>query len=115
MIDLLATLLLLGSTDPTDIFDMLDTDGGGEISVDEFCDQILKCVTSDRPMELERIMKLCKDLPRMRDAINMKVLKKNHLDLIAEEVAVKTIEFMQNPKAAAIAKHKKDKRDAKQK
>ena len=49
---------ILGDADPTTIFEMLDTDGGGEISVDEFCEQILKCITSDVPMEVERIMKL---------------------------------------------------------
>lgn len=62
-------LELLGSADPLEIFDMLDTDGGGEISVDEFCENILKAVTSDRPMELERIMKLVKGVPKLSDEI----------------------------------------------
>lgn len=55
-------------------------------------------------------MKLCKDLPRMRDSINLKVLKKENMDMVAEECAVKTIECMQDPKIGALAKHKRDKR-----
>ncbi len=54
---------LLGNVNPKDIFLMLDTDGGGEITVDEFCEAMVKCVESDKPMELTRILKLTKPLP----------------------------------------------------
>ncbi|CAD7937891.1 unnamed protein product [Amoebophrya sp. A25] len=57
---------IMGSDDPIELFEMLDVDGGGEVSIDEFCEQILKTVTSDRPIELERIMKLVRDLPLMK-------------------------------------------------
>ncbi len=53
----------MGSDDAVEIFEMLDIDGGGGVSIDEFCEQIMKSVTSDRPIELERILKLVKDVP----------------------------------------------------
>merc|ERR1719487_726587 len=40
-----------------DVFDMLDTDGGGSVGIDEFIDGIMKIVCSDRPVELLRIQK----------------------------------------------------------
>jgi hypothetical protein len=54
-----------GSEDPFEIFEMLDIDGGGDVSIDEFCEQIMKSVTSNRPIELERILKLVKGLPQL--------------------------------------------------
>ncbi|CAD7955155.1 unnamed protein product [Amoebophrya sp. A120] len=57
---------IMGSDDPLELFEMLDTDGGGEVSIEEFCDQILKTVTSNRPIELERILKLVKEVPQMK-------------------------------------------------
>lgn len=36
------------------------------MSIDEFCEQILKTVTSDRPIELERILKLVREVPQMK-------------------------------------------------
>ncbi|CAD7948948.1 unnamed protein product [Amoebophrya sp. A120] len=57
---------IMGTVDPESLFEMLDTDGGGKISIDEFCTQIVKCVTSARPIELERILKLVRDVPVIR-------------------------------------------------
>merc|ERR1712072_934725 len=40
-----------------DVFDMLDTDGSGSVTIDEFIDGIIKIVCSERPVELLRIQK----------------------------------------------------------
>ena len=31
---------IMGSDDPMEIFEMLDVDGGGGVSIDEFCEQV---------------------------------------------------------------------------
>merc|ERR1719217_1385579 len=40
-----------------DIFDLSDTDGSGEISIDEFCDGLTRMHTSDQPVEFIRLRK----------------------------------------------------------
>jgi len=43
--------------DMVELFEMLDIDGSGHIKIDEFCDQLVKLVTSDTPVENIRVMK----------------------------------------------------------
>mmetsp|Transcript_20219 Transcript_20219/g.51028 ORF Transcript_20219/g.51028 Transcript_20219/m.51028 type:complete len:493 (+) Transcript_20219:984-2462(+) len=57
---------LMGTVDPVALFEMLDVDGGGKISIEEFCTQIVKTVSSTRPIELERILKLTHDIPSLK-------------------------------------------------
>jgi hypothetical protein len=58
-----------------EIFDMLDVDGGGEVSIDEFCEQIVKSVTCDRPIELTRILKLVRGVPNLQEGVAKEVAR----------------------------------------
>jgi len=49
-------------SDVDEIFQMLDYDGSGAIAIDEFVDGLMKCQAENKPMELIRIMKQCKDI-----------------------------------------------------
>eukprot|EP00931_Biecheleriopsis_adriatica_P007427 TRINITY_DN10870_c1_g1_i3.p1 TRINITY_DN10870_c1_g1~~TRINITY_DN10870_c1_g1_i3.p1 ORF type:complete len:650 (+),score=108.41 TRINITY_DN10870_c1_g1_i3:128-2077(+) len=53
---------IAGTDDIDGLFDMLDYDGGGSLSTDEFCEGVMRASTSDKPMELIRVMKQCGDI-----------------------------------------------------
>merc|ERR550537_1142993 len=53
--------------DMVELFEMLDIDGSGHIKIDEFCDQLVKIVTSDTPVENIRMMK---QLALLRHEVN---------------------------------------------
>eukprot|EP00440_Ansanella_granifera_P038386 gb/GFBE01041649.1/.p1 GENE.gb/GFBE01041649.1/~~gb/GFBE01041649.1/.p1 ORF type:complete len:647 (+),score=157.18 gb/GFBE01041649.1/:2-1942(+) len=53
---------IAGTDDIEGLFDMLDYDGGGSLSTDEFCEGVMRASTSDQPMELLRVMKQCGDI-----------------------------------------------------
>jgi len=53
--------------DMVELFEMLDIDGSGHIKIDEFCDQLVKLVTSDTPVENIRVMK---QLALLRHEVN---------------------------------------------
>lgn len=48
---------LFDTDDLVELFEILDADGGGSVSVDEFCDQMIKLATTTLPMEQVRMMK----------------------------------------------------------
>lgn len=61
---------IAGTDDLTELFDLLDYDGGGTVGVKEFCDGVLK-TTEGQPgaLELSRLVKQCTDiLKNTRDA-----------------------------------------------
>lgn len=60
---------LMGTVDSVALFEMLDVDGGGKISIEEFCTQIVKTVSSTPPIELERILKLAHDIPSLKATV----------------------------------------------
>eukprot|EP00931_Biecheleriopsis_adriatica_P000311 TRINITY_DN10032_c0_g1_i1.p1 TRINITY_DN10032_c0_g1~~TRINITY_DN10032_c0_g1_i1.p1 ORF type:complete len:704 (+),score=134.05 TRINITY_DN10032_c0_g1_i1:44-2155(+) len=53
---------LAGTEDLKGLFEMMDYDGGGTLATDEFCEGIFKAGKSDKPMEIERLMKQCSDI-----------------------------------------------------
>ena len=48
---------MFDTEDIVELFEILDTDGGGSVSVDEFCDEMVKLATSKLPMEEVRMLK----------------------------------------------------------
>merc|ERR1711904_425617 len=48
---------LFDTEDIVELFEILDTDGGGSVSVDGFCDEMVKLATSKLPMEEVRMLK----------------------------------------------------------
>eukprot|EP00913_Durusdinium_trenchii_P005325 g4970.t1 len=44
---------------------MLDYDGGGSLDTSEFCEGVLKASTSEKPLELTRLVKQCSDILRL--------------------------------------------------
>jgi len=55
----------LNSESLAELWEILDTDLSGQVSIDEFCDGIMKLHLSSQPLEFTRIMK---QISRMRDA-----------------------------------------------
>eukprot|EP00435_Cladocopium_sp_Y103_P058097 s271_g20.t1 len=53
---------IAGTEDIPTLFEMLDYDGGGTLETDEFCEGIFKASTSTKPLELDRLMKQCRDI-----------------------------------------------------
>ncbi|CAE8670299.1 unnamed protein product [Polarella glacialis] len=53
---------IAGTDDIQALFDMLDYDGGGTVETDEFCEGVIKALSSDKPMELGRLVKQCSDI-----------------------------------------------------
>ena len=53
---------IAGTEDIPTLFEMLDYDGGGTLETDEFCEGIFKASTSAKPLELDRLMKQCRDI-----------------------------------------------------
>ena len=43
--------------DVVELFEILDTDGGGSVSVDEFCDEMVKLATTKLPIQEVRMLK----------------------------------------------------------
>lgn len=44
---------------------MLDYDGGGSLDTDEFCEGVLRASTSEKPLELTRLVKQCSDILKL--------------------------------------------------
>ena len=40
-----------------ELFEILDVDGGGSVSIDEFCDEMTNLATTQLPMEQIRMLK----------------------------------------------------------
>jgi len=53
---------IAGTEDISALFELLDYDGGGTLGVEEFCDGILRAMSSDKPMELDKLVKQCGDI-----------------------------------------------------
>ncbi|CAJ1379610.1 unnamed protein product [Effrenium voratum] len=47
------------------LFQMLDYDGGGSLDTEEFCEGVLRASTSDKPLELSRLVKQCSDILKL--------------------------------------------------
>lgn len=47
----------LNAENLTELFDMIDVDGSGEVNIDEFCEGISKLASSETPVEFIRILK----------------------------------------------------------
>lgn len=63
---------IAGTEDIQTLFEMLDFDGGGSLETDEFCQGVFKAASSSKPLELDRLMKQCRDiLMNSRKALNM--------------------------------------------
>eukprot|EP00927_Polykrikos_kofoidii_P085056 TRINITY_DN9142_c0_g1_i1.p1 TRINITY_DN9142_c0_g1~~TRINITY_DN9142_c0_g1_i1.p1 ORF type:complete len:691 (-),score=117.01 TRINITY_DN9142_c0_g1_i1:43-1923(-) len=76
-----------GSLDVTEIFDMLDADGSGDIGVTEFIDGVWQLALSDAPAEVKRIDKqvslVREELSSIRQWNEVTLREMNrHLDLI---------------------------------
>ncbi|CAK9089653.1 unnamed protein product [Durusdinium trenchii] len=54
-----------GTEDIEGLFQMLDYDGGGSLDTSEFCEGVLKASTSEKPLELTRLVKQCSDILRL--------------------------------------------------
>jgi len=48
---------LFNTDDLVELFEILDVDGGGSVSIDEFCDEMTKLATTQLPMEQVRMLK----------------------------------------------------------
>mmetsp|Transcript_30141 Transcript_30141/g.70321 ORF Transcript_30141/g.70321 Transcript_30141/m.70321 type:complete len:863 (-) Transcript_30141:200-2788(-) len=58
--------------DLEELFRMLDYDMCGTLDVDEFCDGLIKAATSDKPLELLRLVSMCSDtLITVRHALDL--------------------------------------------
>lgn len=57
--------IVMGISDPTEIFDMLDIDKSGSLAIDEFCEGIWQMVTQPGSLEVKRLEKKI-DALRMR-------------------------------------------------
>ncbi|CAE6972823.1 pdxT [Symbiodinium natans] len=53
---------IAGTEDIQTLFEMLDFDGGGSLETDEFCQGVFKASSSSKPLELDRLMKQCRDI-----------------------------------------------------
>lgn len=47
------------------LFQMLDYDGGGSLDTEEFCEGVLRASTSEKPLELTRLVKQCSDILKL--------------------------------------------------
>lgn len=54
-----------GTEDIEGLFQMLDYDGGGSLDTDEFCEGVLRASTSEKPLELTRLVKQCSDILKL--------------------------------------------------
>eukprot|EP00931_Biecheleriopsis_adriatica_P044995 TRINITY_DN25789_c0_g1_i1.p1 TRINITY_DN25789_c0_g1~~TRINITY_DN25789_c0_g1_i1.p1 ORF type:complete len:573 (+),score=123.12 TRINITY_DN25789_c0_g1_i1:144-1862(+) len=75
---------IAGTEDIKNLFDMLDYDGGGTLGVEEFCDGILRATSSEKPMELDRLVKQCGDV-FVNSRRTIKVLKGQDPDAPEDE------------------------------
>jgi len=57
----------MGVGNPLDVFDELDTDGGGSLDIDEFCEGLYESTISKRPIELKRIDKRVNTMRQQQD------------------------------------------------
>jgi Ca2+-binding EF-hand superfamily protein len=48
---------LFDTDDIVELFEVLDVDGGGSVSIDEFCDEMCKLATTHQPLEQIRLLK----------------------------------------------------------
>merc|ERR1711907_449804 len=48
---------LFDTDDLVELFEVLDVDGGGSVSIDEFCDEMTKLATTQMPLEQIRLLK----------------------------------------------------------
>jgi len=65
----LAEYMNESSHDMQELFEMLDVDDSGEVSVDEFCDGLAKLVHSDAPVEIIRVLKQLAIIRKNLDAL----------------------------------------------
>lgn len=65
-----------GTEDIEGLFQMLDYDGGGSLDTDEFCEGVLRASTSEKPLELTRLVKQCSDILKL--CRNMYVYQSSH-------------------------------------
>jgi len=59
----------MGVGSPLDVFDELDTDGGGSLDIDEFCQGLYDSTVSKNPIELRRMDKRVKTMRLQQDAM----------------------------------------------
>merc|ERR1712100_1006314 len=48
---------LFNTDDLVELFEMLDRDGGGSVSINEFCDEMTKLATTQMPKDQIRVLK----------------------------------------------------------
>ncbi|CAJ1387670.1 unnamed protein product [Effrenium voratum] len=53
---------IAGTEDIQTLFEMLDYDEGGTLETDEFCEGVFKASAAAKPLELDRLMKQCRDI-----------------------------------------------------
>eukprot|EP00930_Biecheleria_cincta_P015500 TRINITY_DN12912_c0_g1_i2.p1 TRINITY_DN12912_c0_g1~~TRINITY_DN12912_c0_g1_i2.p1 ORF type:complete len:580 (+),score=111.74 TRINITY_DN12912_c0_g1_i2:42-1781(+) len=53
-----------GTSDIKSLFEVLDYDGGGLVSTEEFCEGVIKATSSNKPIELDRLVKQCSEILR---------------------------------------------------
>merc|ERR1712023_329204 len=64
-----------------DLFELLDEDGSGEVSIDEFCDGIVNLAASDQPIEYVQIRN------ELRKAHTRSEVLKGDIDLVKDDIA----------------------------
>lgn len=66
---------------------MLDNDGGGGVSIEEFCENVIRAVTSETPVELDRLLKLVKKSNSDEKALKAELVEvKNDIKVIGRQM-----------------------------
>mmetsp|Transcript_19269 Transcript_19269/g.48198 ORF Transcript_19269/g.48198 Transcript_19269/m.48198 type:complete len:181 (+) Transcript_19269:1-543(+) len=63
----------LGALDPVQLFEVLNVDGEGQVSITEFCDHLCERVTSEAPIEMTKVLKIVQQCKSMMQKVMLNV------------------------------------------